>query len=304
MSLIKQISDSYGWSVECTPMDELRVAQPFRLVGTTFAGTTIDTNFWTATPTNSATIEQSHNQILLSSGTNTAGSAILTSVRNSRYLSGSSNRFRAVIMLGDTGVADNTRRWGIFNGTDGIYFELAGTTLSACTIKGGARTAHATLTSPTTNVFTCEIYMTNSKVYWVINGVLVHTYFALTDTYCDTLNLPVRVDNINSGSSTNSTISCRVISIYRLGEQITEPISKFFNGTSTAICKYSAGIIHSVINCDNVGSYSVYDGLTSGGILLFTVDTAKVLGGLNFDIPFYTGLFISSTNAKIVAVYE
>lgn len=137
MSVFKktQLNDQYAFIAECTPMDELRVAEATRIVGTTFEGTTIDTNFWTSTPTNSATIAQANNQMLLSSGTNSAGSAILQSVRKARYIGSVSNRFRAQIALGDTGVASNTRRWGMFDGTDGAYFELAGTTLSACVIK-------------------------------------------------------------------------------------------------------------------------------------------------------------------------
>lgn len=39
------IEDGYGWSVENTPMGEMRVAAPYRLVGTQPDGSTIDTNF-------------------------------------------------------------------------------------------------------------------------------------------------------------------------------------------------------------------------------------------------------------------
>lgn len=43
------LQDDYGFDVENTPMEELRVATMVRLVGATFNGTVLDPNFWTAT---------------------------------------------------------------------------------------------------------------------------------------------------------------------------------------------------------------------------------------------------------------
>ena len=155
MSIFKktQIKDQYNFIAECTPVDELRTAEATRLVGTIFGpatGTTpstgvtgTDPNFWTGTVTATAggtqpTIAQTVSQVLISSGDKADASAILQTVRKARYVGSISNRFRAQIQLGDTGVASNTRRWGCFDGSDGAYFELAGTTLSACVIKASS----------------------------------------------------------------------------------------------------------------------------------------------------------------------
>ena len=109
-----QVKDQYGFAAENTPMDELRVAEATRLVGTVLNGTTIDSNFWTSTLANNGTATQGNNQIVLGSSTTNNGSSILQSVRTARYVASISNRFRAQVQLGDTGVADNTRRWGAF----------------------------------------------------------------------------------------------------------------------------------------------------------------------------------------------
>jgi hypothetical protein len=302
-------------------MDELRVVEATRLVGATFntqsgltpstGVTNIDTNFWTGTCANSATINLANNQVALSSGINNAGSAILQSIRNARYVGSISNRFRAIIQLGDTGVASNTRRWGMFNGTDGAYFELAGTTLSACVIKGGARVAVSALTAPTTNVTSYEIYITNSKAYFVVGGILVATHSATSDTWANTFDLPVRIDNINAGSTTNSTILVRVATITRLGKLETAPIYKNITGVnSSQILKYGAGMIHTLIvgTPVNNATIAVYDNVTGTGnlISLLTLPNSATPTTLDFHVGFGTGLNIvpSSTSLNITVVYE
>lgn len=306
-----KLTDGYGFSVEATPMDELRVAEATRLVGSTFQGTTIDTNFWTSTPTNNATIAQANNQIVLGSSTTNNGSAILQSVRTARYVGSISNRLRAQIQLGDIGVADNTRRWGMFDGTDGAYFQLAGTTLTAVVRKTNSPTTVATLSAPTTNVTSYEIYITNTKVYFVINGVLVATHTASTATWADTLNLPVRIDNINSGSTTNSTISVRAATITRLGKLQTAPITKNITGVnSSQILKYNAGMLHSIIigTPVNNATIAIYDNVTGTGnpMMLLTLPAQSTPFVITASMPFQTGLNIvpSSTSLNLTIVYE
>jgi hypothetical protein len=299
----------------------LRVAEATRLVGSTFQGqsgltpstgvTNTDPNFWTGTCANSATINQLNNSVLISSGTNVGGSAIFQSVRIARYVGSVSNRFRAQIQLGDTGVADNTRRWGMFNGTDGAYFELAGTTLSACVRKTNNRTAVAALSAPTTSVTAYEIYITNSKAYFVIGGVLVATHNATSTTWSDALSLPVRIDNINSGSSTNSTITVRVATITRLGKLETNPQFKNITGvTTTQILKYGAGVLHEIIvgTVANSATIAVYDNVTGTTTPIILLSLPEIAAPIAIPIhaPFQNGLNIvpSSATLNLTVIYE
>lgn len=127
------LQDGYGWEVEHTPNDELRVITPYRIVGSTFAGTVLDTNFWTASTGTGGGATLTNGQLILTTGTNPNNITTVQSVRNGRYIGGSSNRARIIMRLPDTGTAANTRRWGAFNSTDGAFFQLSGTTLSVVT---------------------------------------------------------------------------------------------------------------------------------------------------------------------------
>lgn len=321
MSYFRQARDQYGFVVENTPMDEMRVVEPVRLVGTTFVGTTLDTNFWTATIAASggtiatADLTTMPGALTISSKTDATGSVIVQSVRRARYTSGSANRYRAQIQFGDVGKADNTKRWGMFDGTNGAYFKLAGTALSVCTLKAGAETAVASAswngstTTPTlTNATVYEIYITNGKVYFVISGVLVHTVSATATTWTATTNLPVRMDNINAGNTTDTIMYVRVASIYRLGKLETLP--QYFHGTTAAtnVLKYGAGNLHRV-TVNNAGGtlITIYDNTAASGSVIAIISAPATADPvtLDYNIPFSTGLTVVTTGTwDYTVVYE
>ena len=301
-----QLKDQYGFVTECTPLDELRVASSVRLVGSTFTGTTVDSNFWTATPTNSATITQANGEVVLASGVNAAGSAIFQSVRSARYVGGASNRYRAQIQFSDTGKEGNTKRWGLFDGTNGAYFKFAGIVAQVCTMRGGVETAVASTswngstTLPTfSNCNTYEIYITNRKVYFVIAGTLMHTVDSVSQTWTATTTLPIRADNINSGNTTNTTMSIRVNTIYRLGELETLPTYKHITTAATTICKYGAGNLHRITVNDPGGTLvTIYDNLAGSGTVIGVINTPSSGANplcLEYHLPFAIGLTIVST---------
>lgn len=322
-----RIVDIYGFGVENTPTDELRVVSPFRLVGANFEGNTLDPNYWLSTIANSAAIAQSNAQVLLSSGTNNAGSAILNSNRRSRYVSGSSCGYRAVIQLGDTGIANNERKWGIAYGatmptiTDGAYFKLSGTTFSVELLKGGSPTTISSGSfngasasySLSTDVATYEIYWTNSKVYFVINGVLIHTFSATLTAWSATMNHHIYTSNINSGNTTNVTLSLRVASIRRFGLEQTQPMIKFQSGTTAGlVLKYGPGNLHG-ISISGVAQNSVvtlYNNIAASGEILWssgTMGANAVPFGIDMhNAPFGIGLtlVISGASSNATVIYE
>lgn len=332
-----QPKDQYGFVVENTPMDEMRIVTPFRLVGSTFVGSTMDTNFWTPSAASGATVAptQTNGEITVSTLTTANGTCNVQSVRTGRYVSGSSNRYRAVIQLSDTGNADNIRRWGAFATTGGAFFELNGTTVNICTAKtnltdtaaaigdtGVYRVASAnwngSTTVPTlTNANTYEIYWTNSKVYFVIGGVLVHTVAATGNTWADNISLPIRIECTNSnGSTTARSVRCRTASVARLGNSSSNPTWKYQSGTTAGvICKIGNGNLHSMtVGSPVSGSVvTIYDGITTGGSVIFSFTfTAGAQSNnqpftLEFDrLPFLTGLFlvIATQASNVTLVYE
>jgi len=310
-----KITDGYGFSVEATPMDELRTVEPIRLVGAVFIGTTIDPNFWTSTVANSATNTQGNNKIVMASGTNSAGSAILQSVAKARYTGGSANRFRAQLQFSDLGKTDNVKKWGIFDGTDGAYFKLSGTTVSACTLKGGQETAvpsstwNGSTSLPTiTNIQSYEIYLTNAKVYFIMAGTLMHTVLATDDTWADTSVLPIRFSNVNSGNTTNTTMSVRVATIYRLGKLETAPRYAHISTATTSILKYGPGMIHQIIvNNPTNNAITVYDNTAASGAVIAIIDpdSGATPFVLDYHVGFQNGLtIVTAGTPDMTVVYE
>lgn len=311
-----QLKDQYGFAAEITPMDELRVAEATRLVGSTFVGTTVDTNFWTTAVTSSGTATQANGEVVLGCGASATGAVNFTSNRRARYVGGSSNRYRAQIQLSDSGVANNVRRWGIFDGVDGAYFMLSGTSTYVATRRNGVETGvistswNGSTTLPTfTNCNTYEIYITNRKVYFVIAGTLVHTVDSVTQTWTATTTLPVRADNANVGNTTNTTLSIRVSTIYRLGKMETLPTYKVISGAGVTSCKLGAGNLHRIIfNTPTTNPVSIFDsvastGTASIGVVNCPANTAPFY--LDYHIPFSNGLTILTAGTpNLTIVFE
>jgi hypothetical protein len=311
-----QIKDQYGFVAECTPMDEVRTATSVRLVGSTFTGNVIDPTFWSTTPTTSGTAVQGNGEVVLGTGLSATGAIVFQSSRKARYVGGSSNRYRSQIQLSDEGVANNVKRWGMFDGSDGAYFMLSGTAFYACVMKNGTGTAVASpswngsTTLPTFSVCnTFEIYITNRKVYFVIAGTLMHTYDASTTPWTATTTLPVRADNTNVGNAKNTSLKIRVNTIYRLGEVETLPTYKVINSAATTICKYGAGNLHKIIfNTPTTSAVSIFDslgvtGTASIGVVTCPNNTPPF--DLDYHIPFANGLTVLTAGTpNLTVVFE
>lgn len=324
-----QLKDQYGFVVENTPMDEIRVAEVTRLVGSTFEGTTIDTNFWTAVTGGTGTginasATQANGELTLSSGTLNGNNSYttVTSVRTGRYIGSAANRYRAQIRLGDTGAEGNYRRWGCFNANDGAFFELSGTTMNVVTRKGTVDTKVSSTSwnkngvVPTlTSINSYEIYYTNKNVYFVIGGVLMHQVTA-TVSWSDSKNFNVRAESVNTTAATSKDLIVLVSTIVRFGKAETTPQMVYISGTTTGqILKRSQGSLHSLIfgSAANGAVVTIYDGTSTGGAVMAKL-TVVFPGGGNFNpnaidfksIPFFTGLFVvvATANVDISIIYE
>jgi hypothetical protein len=201
--------------------------------------------------------------------------------------------------------------------TDGAYFKIVGSTISACTMAATVETAVAsgsfngTYTAPTltnTNVF--EILYTANKVFFVIGGITVHTAtFATTNWTSGTTSFHIFADVRNTGDSAAVKYIFRGMAIFRLGKMLTMPQYKYIAGEATTVCKIGGGMLHKVI-VNKAGTLcTIYD-QTSGAIpLIGIVDTNKTtgtIGSIDYECPFFNGLTIVTTGAgsDITAVYE
>lgn len=322
-----ELQDDYGYEPEYTAMGEQRVAQVTKLAGSTFDSASLDAAFWTKAVGASGDAVMGVGQLDITCGTNASGYCSVKSVRAGRYVARCQNGYRSQIQLGDSGAANNTRIWGagLISGytiSDGAYFKLDGTTLYVATKKAGSNevavdSAHWSLsqTVPTlTNCNTFEIYWTNKKVLFVINDVPVHEVSASAATWTSKMTLGIINLNLNSGNTSEKTLSVRVASVARLGQLNTESTWLHVSGTApTALCKLSPGRLHHI--CINTPASStsvltVYDnpgGAGGAGTVMgvITVPNNAVPWTQKFDAPFHTGLTIVGTGTwDLTVVYE
>lgn len=322
MSIFHEISivDGYGWDVESTPMGELRAVSPVRLVGATFEGTTIDSNFWTVTTgATGASIIQSGGSLTISGGTSSTGVTAYQSVRTARYIGSASNRYRSQIVT-SAAVSGNCRNWGAYNSTDGAFFQLSGTNVNVVTRRLGVDTVISSTgwtgdqTIPTfTNVNTYEIYYTNKSVYYTINDVVAHTATMITTPWSASKNLPIRAEIINAPSTVNTFLSTWVASIVRFGELETGSQYKFQSGTTAGVvAKYSSGTLHRIILGVPATNavVTLYDGTSTAGNVMFSTGAFTAnQPAIAFDmdkLQFFTGLFlvVSGAAVNVTLIYE
>lgn len=322
MSIFKktQLRDQYGFAAENTPNDEVRIIEPVRLVGTTFEGATLDTNFWTAGLVANGTAACGSGMLLLTTTADSGSSATVQSVRSARYIGAHANRFRGQIRVGDVTTTNNKRRWGAFTtgaGSNGAFFEEANGALSVVTRKNNSDTPVASAswnrntTVPTlTNVNTYEIYYNNKRCYFVINGTLVHTVTTTTATWSDSKNYPVRLENTNTGVGTVETLEAWVGTISRLGKIKTEVSYKYIPSASTNILKYSSGkvlkILHAGVAANTVTVIDNFTGSTPIMAVLNGQNNVPQYIDFGSDgCPFFTGLTVVTTaTSGVTVIYE
>jgi hypothetical protein len=326
------LRDDFGFQGEFTPMRDMKMAEPYRLVGASFSGT-VDPNFWICTNAGSNSSSSVFNGIskIYSGGAN-VGYAQVQSVRPARFVFAHPHMYRSVIRVDGTLAPGNTRRWGAYTTTglvpapqDGFYFETNGYgTVSCNCMASGAITYSATNGdfngfqsefALDTNVHAYEIVHFVAGAWFYIDDVLIHHFKPSIAQLATTITLPTTVQSVNTpGIVSSGTLDTWAAMILRLGRDITAPTSYFHpSSQATTTLKVGAGTLQSIViaSVATQGAViTIYDNtaasgrilLQTGGLAAATVPTA--LPGLN--IPFYVGLTFSvaTQNAAVMLNYE
>jgi len=322
------MADHYGFDGQFTPMRDLKIAQPVRVVGSVF-GSAIDTNYWTASTSGVGSASGVASGIAtIASGTANSGYGQLTSVRTSRFVFAHPNQFRGLIRIPTVVTALNTRRWGAFSVStttpqNGVYFELSaagvisvncvsGTTVNS--VASGSFNGTISEYTVDTNVHAYEIIHFTAGAWFYIDNILVHKFVPTTSVLFQSLDVPIAITSINTASGTASgVIECFNSSILKLGKNETSPSSKYQSGTTAGVVlKIGSGILHciAVSGVANNSVVTLYDNTAASGTILWSSGAMAgntVPFSINLTgVTFYTGLTldITAANSTVTVSYE
>ena len=285
---------------------ELRVASATLLIGNEQTGSTLDTNMWNTVVSGSGTSAVSGGQNTLSTGTTSNSSAFLGSLLRGRFLTGTVNAFVGGVKLGDTGVANNVRRWGAYDSSDGVYFVLNGTTIGIGIRSSSSDTVVTSLNGSRafildTNYHSYEIQWSSNLVYFYQDGNLIHTYKTTTAPLATTSSFKLGFETTNSGgSTTNAQLYVRGSSIMRYGQAIARP--RYFHPFYTSRVQTAANFTSSnsttlatTINPTSAGNAIIVTVTANAGSITCTDSASQtytaavsVASGAKITYTFYT----------------
>lgn len=317
-ALLTSNIDSYGVQQYLAPNGEVVNVPLYKLVGDVFTGPSLDPNFWNSSLGTGGSVGISGGELTISTGTTANNAVELTSVRVARFSGLAPNKFRAVVQLPDTGVANNTRHWGLWTATSGATYQMSGTTFQLVTRKDGIDSVvtngnfngqYGPSFTLDTNAHVYEIIWQPRQVVWTIDRKILHTFSASATPWTDELHLPIHFGNVNSGgSTTNVSFQCRLAVVARFGIPQMQPTYAFVQGlTAGQNLKNSPGEIHGITISGVVNNsvITLYDTATipiPGGAKVIWSTGPMTNNTFPFNIPadtvpFHIGLSVAITGA-------
>lgn len=306
-----------------TPFGETLAVPIYHLTGAVFNGSTLDTTAWTAVTGTGGVVAPTNGLMELTTGVTANNAVSLQSNFTGRFVSGCPHQARIALRLGDTGIANNIRRWGCFSTTDGIFFELNGTIFSICVMKNSVitRVSNGSFNGTIGNTIAVDtnghyyqIVYTPANVMFIYDNELLHKQPFLQTSWTSTLDLPVRLENTNSGGlATSLSMFTSVATLLREGLPDSQPISVFQAGTTAGIvCKVGSGNVRKITlsNVSNAAVITLYDNTAASGRILWqsgTLGAQTNPATLDFDrAPFNIGLtlVISGAAANVFLTLE
>lgn len=325
-----KLTDNYNNQIEGTLINQLKVANSYRLSGGIFNDSYLDTSYYTARTANGGSVSVSDTEVVISVNTTSDSLAGVYANSLGRYMGANMNYCRSILRVGDTGATNNVRRFGVCDVipaesstsfTNGFFFQLSGTTFQIVTrkddtdiaVSNGSFNGDGSLTnfsySVDGNYHTLEIFYTNKKVQFVIDNVAIHTVTATTSSLSSTRHFHPFLDSTNTGVGSALTSYAMSLSVNRYGAPTSQAKTYFQQGTTAGVLlKRGPGSLH-LMNLTGVQDTSVvtiYDGTSTSGTVLwasgtmgktvlpFEVDFGDSSGGT----PFNDGLFFTITGAN------
>lgn len=316
--------DSRGIEHYNAPNGEFVSVPLYKLCGDSFGGDVLDTAMWTATLGTGGTAVTTTGQLELSTGTTANNATSITSVTLARFSGLAPNKVRIPLSIPDGGTANNIRQWGMAITTDGVYFELSGTTLNLVTRNNSVDTIRATngafngqfgltFTIGTTSHF-YEIIWQPRQVVWLADNKIIHTFNAAAAPWSGTLHFPIYLSNSNiNGSTTNVVLQVRLATAARFGIPQMEKKGTFVLGTTAAtIIKHDIGNFHDITlsAIANNARIIFYDNIAASGKVLFdtgampanTTPISLSMGGMHFNLGLT--VVISGAAANVLVVWD
>jgi len=275
--------DDNGSVQYLTPFGETLAVPIYHLTGAVFNGSVLDTTAWTAVTGTGGIVTPTNGTLELTTGTTANNAVSLQSNFTGRFVSGAPHQFRCALRLGDAGTINNIRRWGCFSTTDGVFFELNGTTFNLCVIKNSVitRIANGSFNGTIGNAISVDtighfyqLVFTPANVLFLYDNELLHKQSFLQTAWTSTLDLPVRLENTNSGGlATSLSMFSTVATLLREGIPDSQPISIFQSGiTAGIVCKIGSGNVRkmTVSAVTNNAVITLYDNTAASGRILYT----------------------------------
>lgn len=268
--------------------------------------TNVDTVFWAQTAVNGGTATQASGALTLATNVTSNGNIALNPARFARYMHGTTNVWTATIQLpsGAAPNANNTARWGIMAGTNGIRFAMVLGTFRIEQVIAGVITNidQSTWTGPSTfvmdgNYHNYEIQYNSDTVIFSIDGLVVH-YLSrtLSAPSFGAMNLGPALSCSNSGGgTTNVLLNVRGVSICRIGPAVdAEQTYAHIIAQGTTILKIGTGFLKKVI-INQVGlatnNATIWDSPSAAGnqVAIMNLTTARTV---DFDCVLRNGLTV------------
>jgi hypothetical protein len=210
--------------------------------------------------------------IRLAVGAASGDKARLRSHDQIRYQAGAATLVELTGYHSDAGKTNQVRRWGIFDDSDGVFFELNGTTLYAVTRSSATGSVVDTKIAQTAwdGLDYDDLDMTKGNRYrfviaWLgvegvqcfINGRLVHTFRyanTLARPYMKTATLPISVEVVNTGASSAASFTY-ICSTARI-----------LNGNPFPLRSFGYSVAKAGVGATMVPIFSIRVGATLNGI--------------------------------------